>query len=130
MESPENPPASDPAAARILVCDDDASLRELVRAVLGPRYAFTEASDGKEALAAVQHDPPDLLVLDIMLPGLGGLDVLAAIRADERISQLPVVVITAWDHAEAQAWSAGADRVVTKPFDPDVLSSAVEELLP
>jgi CheY-like chemotaxis protein len=117
------------AAARILVCDDDASLRELVRAVLGPRYAFTEAADGKEALAAVRADPPDLLVLDIMLPGLGGLEVLAAIRADERIAELPVVVITAWNHAEAEAWSAGADRVVTKPFDPDVLSTAVEELL-
>ncbi len=111
------------------MCDDDPSLRELVRAVLGPGYAFVEAADGKEALAAVQEDPPDLLVLDIMLPGLGGLEVLAAIRADERIAQLPIVVITAWNHAEAEAWTAGADRVVTKPFDPDVLSAAVEELL-
>lgn len=129
MDNPERQPrtASDPAS--ILVCDDDASLRELVRAVLGPRYRFIEASDGKEALTAMRELSPDLIVLDVMLPGLSGIDVLEAIRADDRLSGTPVVVITAWSHAEAEAWTAGADRFVSKPFDPDELSGAVEELL-
>jgi CheY-like chemotaxis protein len=117
------------AAPTILVCDDDPPLRELVRAVLGPRYRFIEAADGTEALAAARELSPDVMVLDVMLPGINGIDVLKELRADEKIADLPVVVITAWSHAEADAWAAGADRFVAKPFDPDDLSRAVEELL-
>jgi putative two-component system response regulator len=115
--------------ATILVCDDDANLRELVRAVLGPRYRFVEAVDGTEALTVARELSPDLIVLDIMLPGRSGMEVLAELREDDELSGIPVVVITAWSHAEAEAWTAGADRVVLKPFDPDVLSGAVAELL-
>jgi CheY-like chemotaxis protein len=122
-------PASDPAAATILVCDDDPSLRELVRAVLGPSYRFIEAADGTEALVLAGELRPDLIVLDVMLPGLSGIEVLEVLKTDEGLSSIPVVVITAWSHAEMEAQLAGADRFVSKPFDPDVLSNAVEELL-
>ena len=125
--APQPTPA--PAAATILVCDDDPSLRELVRAVLGPRYRFIEAADGTEALVAARELSPDLIVLDVMLPGISGIEVLETIRNDEQLKDLFVVVITAWSHAELEARVAGADRFVSKPFDPDVLSSAVEELL-
>jgi CheY-like chemotaxis protein len=118
-----------PAAATILVCDDDPSLRELVRAVLGSRYHFVEAADGSEALEITRELRPDLIVLDVMLPGLSGIEVLEAIRADQDLRDLKVVVITAWSHAEMEAQVAGADRFVSKPFDPDDLSKAVEELL-
>ena len=116
-------------AATILVCDDDPSLRELVRAVLGPRYRFIEAADGTEALVAARELDPDLIVLDVMLPGLSGIEVLETIRNDENLKDMLVVVITAWSHAELDARVAGADRFVSKPFDPDELSGAVEELL-
>lgn len=129
MDNPEPQPSPERDPPTILVCDDDPSLRELVRAVLGPRYRFLEASDGKEALAAMRELSPDLIVLDVMLPGLSGIDVLEAMRADDELSGTPVVVITAWSHAEVEAWTAGADRFVSKPFDPDELSNAVEELL-
>ncbi len=122
-------PAPDDAAATILVCDDDPSLRELVRAVLGPRYRFVEAADGLEALALAREERPDLIVLDVMLPGLSGIEVLEALRTDEQLKAIRVVVITAWSHAEIDAQVAGADRFVSKPFDPDDLSTAVEELL-
>ena len=122
-------PTPDHATATILVCDDDPSLRELVRAVLGPRYRFIEAADGPEALVAARELSPDLIVLDVMLPGISGIEVLETIRNDEQLKELPVVVITAWSHAELEARVAGADRFVSKPFDPDELSSAVEELL-
>ena len=125
----ERQPASEPDIATILVCDDDPSLRELVRAVLGTRYRFVEAADGAEALDLTREIRPDLIVLDVMLPGLSGIEVLQAIRTDADLHDLKVVVITAWSHAEMEAEVAGADRFVSKPFDPDDLSKAVEELL-
>lgn len=121
--------APDDGAATILVCDDDPSLRELVRAVLGHGYRFIEAADGIEALALAREERPDLIVLDVMLPGLSGIEVLEELRNDEGMKAIRVVVITAWSHAEIDAQVAGADRFVSKPFDPDELSSAVEELL-
>jgi putative two-component system response regulator len=113
----------------ILVCDDDPSLRELVRAVLGDGYRFVEAADGGEALDLARELPPDLIVLDVMLPGMSGIEVLEALQADPSLHAIPVVVITAWSHAEVDAELAGADRFVSKPFDPDALAAAVEELL-
>ena len=129
MESIERQPESNIARRTILVGDDDPSLRELIRAVLGPRYRFVEAADGPEVLAVAREELPDLIVLDVMLPKLSGIEVLDALRADTELSTTPVVVITAWSHAEGDAWTAGADRFVSKPFDPDDLSTAVEELL-
>lgn len=129
VESTERQPGSDTAKATILVGDDDPSLRELIRAVLGPRYRFVEAADGREVLAVARDVRPDLIVLDVMMPGLSGIEVLDALRADADLSTTPVVVITAWSHAEGDAWTAGADRFVSKPFDPDDLSAAVKELL-
>jgi CheY-like chemotaxis protein len=104
-------------------------LRELVRAVLGPDYRFVEAADGYEALQLTREVRPDLIVLDVMLPGLSGIEVLEELRNDPELHDAKVVVITAWSHAELEAQVAGADRFVSKPFDPDDLSRAVEELL-
>jgi CheY-like chemotaxis protein len=129
VESIERQPESNIVRRTILVGDDDPSLRELIRAVLGPGYRFVEAADGPEVLAVAREELPDLIVLDVMLPKLSGIEVLDALRADTELSLTPVVVITAWSHAEGDAWTAGADRFVSKPFDPDDLSTAVEELL-
>jgi CheY-like chemotaxis protein len=129
MEAAHTHLDADPAGPTILVCDDEASLRELVRAVLGPNYRFVEAADGKEALALAQDSDPDLIVLDLMLPIMSGIAVLEELRRDERLAEVPVIVMTAWSHAEASAWTAGADRFVSKPFHPDELTTAVEELL-
>lgn len=129
MEAADRQPDADPVGPTILVCDDEASLRELVRAVLGPDYRFVEATDGKAALALALDVEPDLVVLDLMLPIMSGIDVLEELRRDERLAEVPVLVLTAWSHAEASAWAAGADRFVSKPFHPDELTTAVEELL-
>jgi len=129
VDQRERHPATDDGAATILVCDDDPSLRELVRAVLGSRYRFVEAADGTEALTIAHEERPDLIVLDVMLPGLSGIEVLEELRSTESLKDIPVVVITAWSHAEIEVQVAGADRFVSKPFDPDELSTAVEELL-
>ena len=113
----------------ILICDDEPALRELVRASLDDGYRFAEASDGLVALELAHELEPDAVILDLMLPRLGGLEVLAQLQADPRLSRVPVVVITAWNETREDVLAAGAAEFVTKPFDPDSLRVAVTELL-
>ena len=117
-------------ARTILICEDEAALRELIRVSLGAGYGFLEAADGVEALELAKTSKPDVLVLDLMIPGISGLDVLTQLRADENRSKVPVVVISAWSDARDEAFAAGADRFVLKPFIPDDLRAVVEELVP
>jgi CheY-like chemotaxis protein len=123
-------PSRQPAGSgqTILICEDEPSLRELVRAVLGPGYRYVEAVDGTAALELITAGP-DLVILDLMLPHVSGFEVLAAIRADALLRHTPVVVLTAWSHVQAEAEASGADRFVSKPFQPDELEAVVEELL-
>jgi DNA-binding response OmpR family regulator len=118
------------AARTILICEDEAALRELVRVSIGAGFGFIEASDGMEALELAKRHKPDVIVLDLMLPGLSGLDVLAQLRAEDNGRRFPVVVISAWGDARDEAFAAGADRFVLKPFIPDDLRAVVEELVP
>ena len=113
----------------ILICDDEPALRELVRASLNDGYRFAEASDGLVALELARELEPDAVILDLMLPRLGGLEVLAQLQADDRLRTVPVVVITAWNETREDVLAAGAADFVAKPFDPDTLKTAVEELL-
>jgi DNA-binding response OmpR family regulator len=113
----------------VLICEDEAALRELIRVSLGPGYRYLEAEDGHEALRLVRAERPDLVVLDLMLPGLHGLDVLRALRRDPAMSATPVAVISAWSDVEAHALAAGANVFLPKPFDPDELRARVEEML-
>ena len=117
------------AQKTLLICEDEESLRELVRAVLGPGYRYLEAVDGAEALELARSSAPDLIVLDLMLPRLSGFEVLTAIRADPGLRDTPVVVLTAWSHVAAEIEAIGADRFVAKPFEPSELETVVEELL-
>jgi two-component system alkaline phosphatase synthesis response regulator PhoP len=113
----------------ILICDDEPALRELIRATLDDGYRFAEASDGMTALELVREVEPDLVVLDLMLPRLGGLEVLARLRADEHLRHIPVLVITAWNETREDVLAAGAADFASKPFDPEVLKTSIEKLL-
>jgi CheY-like chemotaxis protein len=113
----------------ILICDDEPALRELVRASLNDGYRFAEASDGVIAIELARELEPDVVILDLMLPRLGGLEVLAHLRADEHLRHVPVLVITAWNETREDVLAAGAADFVSKPFDPDELKAAIEELL-
>jgi two-component system chemotaxis response regulator CheY len=113
----------------ILICDDEPTLRELVRASLNGGYRFAEASDGYTAVALARDLSPDAIVLDLMLPRLSGLEVLEELRQDEELREIPVLVMTAWNDTEDAARAAGATSFVTKPFQPDDLKLAVEEML-
>ena len=113
----------------ILICDDEETMRKLVRVVLDGHYLFEEATDGASALELARRLRPDLVILDIMLPGTSGIAVLEQLRADTSVAPVPVVVMTAWPQMESEALDAGASRFFTKPFEPDAMKDAVEELL-
>jgi DNA-binding response OmpR family regulator len=122
--------APEPTAANtVLICEDDPNLRTLVRLALGDGYRYFEAPDGQSALALARRTHPHLVVLDLMLPGRSGLDVLAELRSDDDLAKTPVLVISAWSDSDKAALEAGADRFVAKPFDPDELRDAAVALL-
>jgi len=113
----------------ILICDDEPALRELIRASMDDGFEFAEASDGIVAMQLAQQLDPDVVILDLMLPRLSGLEVLARLNEDERLRDVPVLVITAWNETRDAVLAAGADDFVTKPFDPEDLRSAVNRLV-
>lgn len=117
--------------ATVLICDDEDVLRDLIRATLDERYALVEARDGDEALRCARDRRPDLILLDMMMPGRSGLDVLREIRSDPALAEVPVIMLTARTQAADReaAEQAGADRFLPKPFSPAQLISVVEEIL-
>jgi DNA-binding response OmpR family regulator len=115
--------------ATVLICDDEPSLRELIRISLDGHYSFAEADDGVASLELARRLRPDLMILDVMMPGRNGLEVLAEIRRDESLSSMPVIVLTAQPSIKDEALQAGADVVMVKPFEPAQIVAAVEEVL-
>jgi len=115
----------------ILICDDEPSLRELMRVALEGRHRFAEAEDTAEALQLTQELRPDVLLLDVMLPGGSGLDLLQTIRADPELASTRIVVVSAWASAQdrRRAEEAGADAFLPKPFAPEQLVAVVDRLL-
>jgi CheY-like chemotaxis protein len=113
----------------VLICDDEPSLRELIRISLNGDYEFLEADEGLMCLDIVRSARPDVVVLDVMMPRRGGLDVLADIRADEQLATTKVIVLTAQPAARDDALRGGADLVIEKPFTPDDIVAAVGEVL-
>jgi CheY-like chemotaxis protein len=117
---------------RIALVEDNADNRMLVNAILEDHYEIDEYESGLEALAGLEADPPELVLLDISLPAMDGTEVLRRIRADERLRTLPVIALTA--HAMAgdreKYLSMGFDAYVTKPIvDESVLLGEIERLL-
>jgi DNA-binding response OmpR family regulator len=123
--------AAGSAGATILVCDDEDVLLDLIRATLDGRYALVEASDGDEALRCARERRPDLMLLDMMMPGRSGLDVLRELRHDPELARVPVIMLTARTQVadrEAAA-EAGADYFLAKPFSPTELLAVVADVL-
>jgi CheY-like chemotaxis protein len=115
--------------ATVLICDDEPSLRELIRVSLDGPYEFLEADDGVQSLELARRARPDVVILDMMMPRLNGLEVLTAMREDERLADTRVIVLTAQPAARDDALREGADVVMVKPFEPEQITAAVEEVL-
>lgn len=118
-------------SARILIVEDHPTMREAMRLVLeGEGFDIEEASDGAQALASMQEDRPDLVLLDMSIPGVSGPEVLAAVKNDPATTEVRVIVVTATgEEGRAAAMASGADHYFTKPFSPIALLNAVEEVL-
>ena len=120
------------AKERILVVDDEEDILELVRFHLAREgYQLTLAATGEEALKKAKRETFDLVVLDLMLPGLDGLEVAKALKADTRTKSVPIVMLTAKgeDADVVSGLEIGADDYITKPFSPRVLTARVKAML-
>lgn len=116
----------------VLICDDEETVRALIRATLAGRgYTLVEACDGDQAIELARSLRPDLILLDMMMPGRTGLDVVQELRASPETAAMPVVMVTARAQSgdRRAAADAGADRFVAKPFSPTELLRTVDEFL-
>ena len=116
---------------RVLVVDDEPDVRLLCRVNLEAEgFQVSEASNG-EALSIAALDKPDAIVLDLMMPGMDGWEVLSHLKADPYTEHIPVIIVTARSSQEERrrGLSEGAAAFVTKPFDPGKLGDHVREVL-
>lgn len=116
----------------ILVVDDDPRLLHVVSVYLGiENYDVVTASSGEEALEVLGQNNPDLVILDVMMPGMDGIQVCEAIRANPTTRDLPVLMFTALSSDEdvARAQRAGASKHITKPFTLGALGSVIRSFL-
>jgi ribonuclease P protein subunit RPR2 len=115
---------------KLLLVDDEPALRELLRATFeGADVSVEDAASGPEALARVRRDRPDVIVLDLRMPGMDGAEVCRQLKADESTRHIPIVLLTGADTEEAQrAQRAGASALVRKPFSPLDLVAVVQRV--
>jgi two-component system, OmpR family, alkaline phosphatase synthesis response regulator PhoP len=125
-------PGDQTAASQILVVDDEEDLLELVRYNLVKEgFRVQGVASGEEALKAVRRQPPDLIVLDWMLPAVDGLEVCRRLKSDPKTRDIPVVMLTARGEESdmVKGLERGADDYIAKPFSPRVLAARVKALL-
>ncbi len=118
--------------ARIVVADDDVDIRDLVEfKLVSLGHEVVAVADGGAAVEACRAQRPALAVLDVMMPGVSGLDAIRAIRGDDALHDLPVILLTARaQESDVEiGFDSGADDYITKPFSPRELASRVEALL-
>jgi CheY-like chemotaxis protein len=117
--------------ARVLIVEDHPTMREAMRMVLADEgFTVDEAADGVRALELVASDRPDLVLLDLNIPGVSGPELLEALKATPSTSGIPIVVVTAEEEeGRRAAMQAGAKDYLTKPFSPRALVQTVEQVL-
>lgn len=114
----------------ILICDDELGVRESLKLILERDYALSFVTNGEEAVGAAQRQRPALLVLDVKMPKMGGLEALRRIK--QASPALPILIVSGYESADvaAQAISAGASDYLTKPFDRKTVLAKIRALLP
>ena len=117
---------------RILAVDDEPNIVRLIQVNLERQgYQVETANNGVQALAKIRDNRPDLLVSDVMMPEMGGFELLKNIRMDPALADLPVIMLTAktQDKDVMEGYSTGADMYLTKPFNPQELLQFVKRIL-
>lgn len=119
--------------SEILVVDDSRVMRDMVVACLRalPGASFTHAASGLEAIERLSLAHFDVVVLDLNMPDIGGIEVVEFIRGQDRLRSLPIIIVTTRgdDESRERALAAGASRFMTKPFTPDAILAEVRALL-
>jgi DNA-binding response OmpR family regulator len=117
--------------AEILIVEDHPTMREAMRLVLEHEgFVIREVADGASALAMARSDPPDLMFLDLNIPGTSGADVLRELKSDPATASVRVIIVTATgEEGREYVLSLGADEYFTKPFSPTALLRTVEQVL-
>ncbi len=118
--------------SRIFVVDDEPDVVELLETVLGIEgYTVDVATEGRTALAKILADPPDLLILDLMMPDLDGMELLKLLRLDPRGLRIPVLIVSArtGQHDQIASLQMGANAYICKPFSNKDLVAQVRQLL-
>lgn len=116
---------------RVLIAEDEPHLVESLTFILGREgYDVAAALDGEAAAQSIWASPPDLVIMDVMLPKLNGFDILKKIRADNRLKSLAVIILTAKGQSQDRetAYAIGADLFLTKPFSNKAVVAAVKDL--
>lgn len=131
VEQPASEPERGTEKPLVLVVDDNADILTYLYATLGDCYRVETATDGAMGLAKARSLAPDIIVTDIMMPGMSGTEMIAALRADDETSHIPVVVVTAKiaDEARLEAYECGADSFITKPFSSKILRARIRNIL-
>jgi adenylate cyclase len=123
--------STDGTAARVLLVEDNPDMRAYVRSCLGAEYEIIEAINGTAGLELAKAHAPDLVISDVMMPGMDGYDLLARLKGDAATSSVPVVLLTAKasDATRLEGIEAGADDYLAKPFNPKELRARIRNLL-
>lgn len=116
---------------KILVVDDNEDMRSFLIAILGSEYDVIAAKDGAEALKTIKSEMPDMVISDLMMPNMGGLEMTQRMKQQEELRYIPIVLLTAKSAIESklEAMEFGADDYVTKPFEPEYLRARVRNIL-
>src|SRR5919109_1772884 len=124
--------ATTQGAPRVLVVDDDERLREFVRVNLEmDGYEVREAANAEEGLAALEEEPPDLILLDVMMPGMDGFEMLRRVQEKHGVGTIPVIMFSGKveDDTAERATEQGAQAFLGKPFDPQQLIASTKQLI-
>lgn len=122
---------SDEELDTILIVDDNADIRSYLRSLLSAYYYVIDASDGRNGLRLARESVPDLIVSDVMMPIMNGLEFCSKIKADDVTCHIPVILLTARSNESQriEGYEHGADAYITKPFNIDLLMTRIESML-
>jgi two-component system, cell cycle response regulator DivK len=121
------------SAKTILYVEDNEFNRKIVRQLLAQTsYRLREAPDGESGMRAAQEELPDLILMDVQLPKMSGLDATRELRADPRTARVPIIIVTSYALSgdEQKAKDAGATAYIAKPYSPRDLLSKIREIVP
>jgi DNA-binding response OmpR family regulator len=128
---PAEAPEQDEDAPTVLIVDDNADIRTYLQSILHGQYRVLEAEDGKCGLELAREQVPDLIVSDVMMPVMNGLEFCQQVKKDDISSHIPVILLTAraLERHQIEGYESGADAYITKPFSPELLLARIDNLL-